>query len=79
MLKGVRPAHLYPSFAKARREESKLLRKANASLSQFEDPSLILLHGYCAKDNPFTRTSPVYFSNYIPYTGFLKQSVLNNV
>jgi pimeloyl-ACP methyl ester carboxylesterase len=67
MLKGRRPAHLHPHVARQRRQGS------NATL-----PSLLLLHGYCAKDNPWTRNNPVDFSQYISYEGFLDKSVLTN-
>jgi hypothetical protein len=49
MLKGVRPAHLFPEVAQARRQA----RARNSSANSEEDASLLLLHGYCAKDNPW--------------------------
>jgi hypothetical protein len=66
MRKGVRPSHLYPEFA------AKLRANSNATL-----PSLVLLHGYCAKDNPWTRNNPVEFTDYAAYQDLSKSRLTN--
>lgn len=66
MRKGVRPSHLYPAAAREIRSRS------NATL-----PSLVLIHGYCAQDNPWIRNKPVDFTDYVAYLD-LKQSRLTN-
>jgi hypothetical protein len=40
-------------------------------------PSLVLLHGYCAKNNPWVQTPTIPFSDYYVFDGALGKSVLN--
>ena len=68
MLKGARPAHLHPEAAK----------KIRAALPQAV-ASLVLLHGYCAQDNPWVQTETIPFTDYLAYVGDLAHSVPNNV
>lgn len=68
MRMGVRPAHLYPHVA--------AMRRANRTEAL---ASLVLLHGYCAKNNPWTRNNPVVFTDYAAFVGGIGQSFLNDV
>jgi len=56
MRHGVRPARYFP-------ETARKLRSANATAQ----PSLVLLHGYCARDNPWVRKTPIEFTDYVAY------------
>jgi pimeloyl-ACP methyl ester carboxylesterase len=71
MRHGVRPAHLDPKVAAAKRAAAKA--QGNATV-----PSLVLLHGYCAQDNPWIRTPSIPFTDYVAFDGLLGQSKLND-
>lgn len=71
MRHGVRPAHLTPEAAAAK-------RAAKKAQNNTELPNLVLLHGYCAADNPWVRTPTVPFTEYTAFEGLLGESKLND-
>ena len=51
-------------FSKCKRSQHKVSKQSRVTSSQNRQPNLLLIHGYCAKENPFTVKN---FTNYVVF------------